>query len=109
VDSGDEGQSEGDPANAITIEVITMMELFTVPYLWNTILTLAAFIGSILWKQVMQHIHDLKQENSKLREQMAKTREEYAKKDEITAIQSHIDSRFAEMRDFFTTLVKHNG
>lgn len=78
-------------------------ELFRL--VWSSILTIAVAVIAGLWKIIMDKVHDLQSKAEELQRDLQKVQVTYVQKEEIHRIESRIDQRFSEMKEFFSQLI----
>jgi hypothetical protein len=85
------------------------MEWETIKFIWTTVLTLAVAIGGALWQLALKKMDQLENSNKVLEQRIHDVQLEYVKKNEIEKIESRIDRRFDEMRDFFLKIMEQKN
>jgi Tfp pilus assembly protein PilO len=72
---------------------------------WSSILTVAVAVIGGLWKIIMDKVHDLQQKAEEIQRELHKVQVTSVQKEEIHRIESRIDQRFTEMKEFFSQLL----
>lgn len=60
----------------------------------------------MLWRGMMEKIAEGHEKLNTLDKELTKVKVEYVQKAEIHRIESRIDQRFSEMKDFFTEIIR---
>jgi activator of 2-hydroxyglutaryl-CoA dehydratase len=87
-----------------------MLESVIAGYIWEVLLTLAVAFGSVVWSSTNKRIDKLEQVQTKTNDELQVVKVDYVRKEDLHQIQSQLDLRFQEMRNFFTEILrKQNG
>jgi predicted Holliday junction resolvase-like endonuclease len=78
-------------------------ELFRL--VWSSIVTIAIAVIAGLWKIIMDKVSDLQQKVEETQRELNRVQVTYVQKEEIHRIESRIDQRFSEMKEFFSQLI----
>ena len=65
-------------------------------------------VGGFLWNNLMEKHKNSNEQISDLQKEVTKVKVEYVQKEEIHRIEQRIDNRFAEMKEFFSHVVRHS-
>lgn len=76
---------------------------------WSSILTVAVAVIGGLWKIIMDKVHDLQQKADEIQRELQRVQVNYVQKEEIHRIESRIDQRFGEMKEFFSQLMRRTN
>lgn len=81
------------------------MEWEFLKLLWSSVLTLSVAAIGGLWKIGMEKVNDLTHKAEEIQKELQRVQITYVQKEEIHRIESRIDQRFSEMKDFFSQVV----
>ena len=82
------------------------MEWDLLKLIWSSALTIVVAIFGMLWRGMMEKLQDNHEKLNTLDKELTKVKVEYVQKEEIHRIESRIDQRFSEMKEFFTEIVR---
>lgn len=82
------------------------MEWDLVKLIWSSVLTIAVAVFGMLWRNLMEKINDNTQMLKHIDNELTKVKVDYVQKEEIHRIETRIDQRFSEMKEFFTEIIR---
>jgi Tfp pilus assembly protein PilO len=82
------------------------MEWDLIKLVWSSVLTIVVAIFGMLWRSMVEKLQDSHEKLNILERELTKVKVEYVQKEEIHRIESRIDQRFSEMKEFFTEIVR---
>ncbi len=82
------------------------MEWDLLKLVWSSALTIVVAIFGMLWRGMMEKLQDNQEKLNTIDKELTKVKVEYVQKEEIHRIESRIDQRFNEMKDFFTEIFR---
>ncbi len=85
------------------------MEWEFLKLLWSSVLTLSVAAIGGLWKIGMEKVNDLTHKAEEIQKELQRVQINYVQKEEIHRIESRIDQRFSEMKDFFSQVVQRTA
>jgi Tfp pilus assembly protein PilO len=82
------------------------MEWDLIKLVWSSVVTIVVAIFGMLWRSMVEKLQDNHEKLNILERELTKVKVEYVQKEEIHRIESRIDQRFSEMKEFFTEIVR---
>ena len=82
------------------------MEWEAFKFIWTTVLTVGMAIIGFIWKNLVDKVEKAHDRTENLEKELTKVKVEYVQKEEINRIESRIDTRFVEMKEFILQIVR---
>ena len=82
------------------------MEWSAITLLWNTFLTVSAFLLGIIWKNLMDRVEAAEKQGQELQHEINKVEIDYVERSEIARIEDRIDNRFDQIQTFFISILE---
>lgn len=82
------------------------MEWELIKLVWSSVLTISVAVIGMLWRNLMEKIADTHSMLQRIDTELNRVKVEYVQKEEIHRIESRIDQRFSEMKEFFTEIIR---
>lgn len=82
------------------------MEWEVFKLIWSSAVTIAVAIFAAAWKVVMDKVQELQNKADAFQKELQRVQVTYVQKEEIHRIESRIDQRFSEMKEFFSEIMR---